>query len=46
MNQYTMTKHKKIMIIIGVLIVISVAGGVIAYIALGKQGNELIYKGS
>ena len=42
----TMTKHKKIMFIIGVLIVISVAGGVIAYIALGKQGNELIYKGS
>ena len=41
-----MTKHKKIMFIIGVLIVISVAGGVIAYIALGKQGNELIYKGS
>ena len=42
----TMTKYKKIMFIIGVLIVISVVGGVIAYIALGKQGNELIYKGS
>ena len=41
----TMTKHKKIMFIIGVLIVISVAGGVIAYIALGKEGNELMYKG-
>ena len=41
-----MTKHKKIMFIIGVLIVISVAGGVIAYIALGKEGNELMYKGS
>ena len=41
-----MTKHKKIMFFIGVIIVISVAGGVIAYIALGKEGNELMYKGS
>ena len=36
-----MAKQKKMMLIIGVLIVISVAGGVISYIALGKQGNEL-----
>ena len=42
-KKYKMAKQKKMMLIIDVLIVISVAGGVISYIALGKQGNELIY---
>ena len=39
----SMTKHTKMIFLICVLVVISVSGGIIAYIALGKQGNELIY---